>query len=91
MNFKEWWGYGAYKKLWSLIGGRKWTHIYRDFYHTIPYAVQFIWFNVGLWVGLNYGWRFAYIAWGIYTIGFIYGHFHWSSYKPGEGIGGYKK
>jgi len=68
-----------YKKLWTWIGGRPWTHIYRDFYHAVPYLIQFIWFNIGLWVGLNFGWKTAYLWWGIYTIGFIYGHFHWGT------------
>lgn len=81
-----------YKMLWSRMGGRKWTHIYRDFYHTVPYCVQFIWFNIGLWIGLNYGWKSAYVFWAIYTLGFIYGHFHWGKrWIAGEGIEGYSK
>ena len=77
MNWKRWLTYDPYKKLYSLIGGRPWTFIWRDLYHGAPYVIQLLWFNIGLWVGINFGWQFAYIIWGVYTFGFIEGHFHW--------------
>ena len=79
MNLKEWLKYGAYKKLWSLIGKRPWTYIWRDIYHQAEYVIQLLWFSVGVAVGVTCGWGLAYIIWGIYTIGFIFGHFHWGT------------
>jgi len=75
MNFWK----NPYKWLWSKIGGRPWTYIWRDIYHQAEYIIQLLWFSVGVVVGINFGWKLAYIFWGIYTIGFIFGHFHWGT------------
>lgn len=69
----------SYKWWWSRFGKRPWTFIWRDLYHSTPYVIQFLWFNIGLWIGLEVGWKFAYIFWAIYTLGFIEGHFHWGT------------
>lgn len=68
-----------YKWLWSRIGGRPWTYIWRDIYHQAEWLIQTLWFAAGVAVGLTLGWKLALVAWGIYTLGYINGHFHWGT------------
>jgi len=77
MNWKKWSGYGLYKKLWSVIGGRPWTYIWRDLYHTAPIVIQLLWFFIGVGVYLYAGWKAVVVFWLVYLFGFIEGHFHW--------------
>ncbi len=79
MNWKKWLGYNPYKKLWSLIGGRPWTYVWRDLWHQAEYIMQALWFFGGIAVGINFGWQVAGIAWAIYTLGYINGHFFWGT------------
>ena len=79
MDWKNWLGYGAYKKLWSLIGGRQWTYIWRDVYHLAPYAIQALWFFIGVAIFIWYGWLGVGVFWAIYTFGYIEGHFHFGT------------
>ena len=66
-----------YKMLWSKIGGRPWTYIWRDLWHHAEYLMQAIWLFTGVAIGVFFGWGWAGIAWGIYTLGYINGHFFW--------------
>jgi len=68
-----------YKMLWSRIGGRPWTYIWRGIYHTAPIVIQVLWFFIGLAIYLWGGWLGVGIFWAIYTFGFIEGHFHWGT------------
>lgn len=68
-----------YKMLWSKIGGRPWTYIWRDIYHQAEWLIQMMWFWIGAAVGIFFGWEIALIAMGIYTFGYINGHFHWGT------------
>ena len=76
-SWKKWSGYNLYKKLWSLVGGRPWTYIWRDIYHTAPIVIQVLWFFVGVAVYHLLGWWGVGVFWAIYAFGFIEGHFHW--------------
>ena len=67
----------AYKWLWSKIGGRPWTYIVRDVWH----KAQFVWIvglvAVGVALGHNFDWLEVLKIMGIFTVGFIFGHFFW--------------
>ena len=85
MNWKKWLSYNPYKKLWSLVGGRPWTFIWRDIYHTAPIVVALVWFIIGVTIYQWKGWLGVGIFWPIYILGFIGGHFHWGKkYIPGQ-------
>ena len=79
MNWKKWLGYNLYKKLWSPIGGRPWTYIWRDIYHEAEWLIQMIWLFIGIGIFYFLGW------WGVlgftlvYTFGYINGHLHWGT------------
>ena len=87
MDWKKWFKYSPYKKLWSLLGGRPWTYITRDLYH----KGEYIWL-VGLFTGgfllgrsglVSMKWYVILIT--SYTIGFIHGHFFWGTkYKENQ-------
>ena len=68
-----------YKELWSRIGGRPWTFIWRDIYHTVPIVIQVLWFFIGLMMYVWLGWLGVGIFWLIYVFGFLEGHFHWGT------------
>jgi len=68
-----------YQWLWSRIGGRPWTYIWRDIYHQAEWLIQLLWFAGGGAVGIFFDWKIALIAWGIYTFGYLNGHFHWGT------------
>ncbi len=77
MGFRKWLGYNPYKKLWSLIGGRPWTYITRDLWH----KAEFVWIigliAIGVWMGHNLNWLEVLKIVGVFTVGFIFGHFFW--------------
>lgn len=79
MDWKKWLGYNLYKKLWSLIGGRPWTYIFRDVWHEAEWVYQALWYAIGITVGIHFGWKIALIALGIYTFGYINGHLWWGT------------
>ena len=68
-----------YKWLWSHIGGRPWTYIWRDIYHEAEWLIQTVWFATGVAVGIYFSWKLALIMWAIYTYGYINGHFFWGT------------
>jgi len=85
MTWKDWLGYGIYKKLWSIIGGRPWTFISRDVWHKLEFFPI-----VGIAI-INYyasryipeGWYWVILA--SFTIGYICGHFFWGrQYVPNQ-------
>jgi hypothetical protein len=85
VDWNKWSGFGLYKKLWSLVGGRPWTYIYRDVWHRYEYVVQAQWFFFGLAVYHFLGWYGAMLFWIFYTLGYINGHFFWGRrYIPGQ-------
>lgn len=90
MNWKQWLSFDPYKKLWSLIGGRPWTFISRDIYHKVEYLVLVSLFTGGFFLGLSnlISWKWFLIIVGVYTVGFIHGHFFWGKEyvenQPGE-------
>jgi len=77
-----------YKWLWSHIGGRPWTYITRDLWH----KAEFVWIiglvAVGVAMGHHLEWLEVLKVMGIFTIGFVFGHFFWGSRyipnQPGE-------
>ena len=86
MNWKKWSGYNLYKKLWSLIGGRPWTYIWRDIYHLAPIVIQVLWFFIGVAIFIWLGWKGVLVFWCIYLFGYLEGHFHWGAkYIKGQG------
>ena len=95
MTWKEWLGYGIYKKLWSLIGKRPWTYIRRDFYHIAPILNIGFFFWAGVFFGLNYfkilawlfsnPWHFLIVSPIIWLIGGLQCHFFWGTkYIPDQ-------
>jgi len=68
-----------YKRLWSKIGGRPWTYIWRDIYHKAEYVIQLLWFFTGIAVYYYLGWVGVILFWIFYTYGYINGHFHWGT------------
>ncbi len=89
MNWKKWLGFNLYKKLWSLIGGRPWTYIYRDLWHRFEILMQAQWFWTAvlvLWLlDVNIPIHELLIVWAIYLFGFIMGHFFWGTdWIPGQ-------
>lgn len=92
MNLKKWLRYDLYKKLWSLVGGRPWTYIYRDIWHRYEIVVQTQWFFFGVlalyaaehWLYMPWG-RVCLIFWVVYFLGYLNGHFFWGRrYIPGQ-------
>lgn len=83
--FKQWLTFAPYKKLWSVIGGRPWTYIWRDIYHTAPVVIQCLWFFIGVGVYHFLGWWGVLAWWCIYLFGYLEGHFHWGTkHIPGQ-------
>ena len=82
--WKEFWA-NPYKFLWSRVGGRPWTFIIRDLWH----KAEFVWIigliAVGVWMGHNLDWMRVLEIMGIFTVGFIFGHFFWGrAYIPDQ-------
>ena len=69
----------AYKWLWTRLGGRPWTYIIRDVYHQAEWLTQVAWLVIGSAIGIYFGWVGVGIFIGIYTYGYINGHFHWGT------------
>jgi len=89
MNWKKWLGYDIYKKLWSIIGRRPWTFIYRDIWHRFEILMQLQWFWTAILVlhllGTDIPIKPILIGWVIYLFGFIMGHFFWGrKYIPDQ-------
>jgi len=72
-----------YKWLWSRIGGRQWTYIYRDVWHEYEILMQAQWFWTAILavylLGLSIPLEELLIGWGIYIFGYIMGHFFWGT------------
>ena len=89
MNWKKWLGYNAYKKLWSIIGGRPWTFIKRDAWHTYEILHIYFYLGAGFVLGLFYKeiilWLilhpYHFITAGIILniIGILWAHFYWGT------------
>ncbi len=76
-----------YRWLWTRIGGRPWTYIMRDVYHKAEYIWLVGLFTTGYAVGMSglVSWKWCLVVMGVYTIGYIHGHFFWGTeYKEGE-------
>ena len=77
--------------LWHWIGGRPWTWIYQDVWHKYEWFPQMQWAVTGIgfeclrqWLGWPWWTHFIWI--GIYTYGYINGHFFWGkNYIPNQG------
>ena len=74
-----------YKMLWSHTTGRPFTYMIRDLWH----KAEFVWIiglvAVGVWMGHNFDWIEVLKIMGIFTIGFIFGHFFWGrKYIPNQ-------
>lgn len=87
MNWKEWLKYGAYKKLWSLIGKRPWTWIYRDIWHKLEWFPQMQWLFTGILIYHFFGWFGVWFFCAVYAYGYINGHFFWGKkWQEGQGL-----
>lgn len=68
-----------YQWLWSRIGGRPWTYIVRDTWH----QYELFWIAaitaLGAYAGERWGFRLVLTWLGIFTIGYIFGHFFWGT------------
>lgn len=74
-----------YKLLWSHIGGRPWTYIIRDVYHSTEYLIILALILVGVLMGKHLSWSIVWLVMGIFTIGYIGGHLFWGQkYIPGQ-------
>jgi len=68
-----------YKWLWTHVGGRPWTYIWRDIYHQAEWIIQMLWLCIGAVIGIYFGWVGVAIFAGVYTYGYLNGHFHWGT------------
>ncbi len=68
-----------YKVLWSKIGGRPWTYIWRDIYHQAEFVIFALWFFIGIGVYIWLGFWGVMLFWIFFTYGYISGHFHWGT------------
>ena len=91
MSFwKKWLGFSIYKKLWSIIGKRPWTFLYRDVWHKLEWFAQMQWYATGalaqyVIVKFDFPWWSHFIVLALYTYGYINGHFFWGKkYIPGQ-------
>ena len=78
-----------YKRIYTVIGGRPWTFIYRDLWHKYEILMQAQWFWTAilvLWlVGVSIPVMAMLKFWAIYTLGYIMGHFFWGTpYKENQ-------
>lgn len=85
MRLREWLGYNLYKKLWSLVGGRPWTYIMRDFYQTFEFFIIMGFFSLGYFLRPYLNVREFMILVISGTIFFILGHVLWGTkHIPGQ-------
>lgn len=83
MNWKQWLGYDLYKKLWSLIGKRKWTFIMRDFAYLNPMLMFFLGIGIGIWLHSWLEWRDLVIGGACLLLS----HLFWGTkFKKGQGL-----
>jgi len=74
-----------YRRIWSTVGGRPWTYIYRDVWHRYEWVVQLEWAAIGAAVLYFHGWPGLGLFWAAYTWGYLNGHFFWGTrYKEGQ-------
>ena len=66
-----------YKMLWSRIGGRPWTFIFRDLYHKFEYFIYVGATSLGFYLARYVDEREFWVFVGVWTFGYIFGHFHW--------------
>ena len=75
-----------YRWLWTKIGGRKWTHIMRDFAYQSPLLLLFLAFGFGLWVRPYVDWDDLWKA----SLALLIGHVLWGAkWIKGQGKKGY--
>lgn len=79
MDWKKWLTFSPYKKLWSIIGQRPWTYIYRDIYREYEWFIQMQWMFTGILMYVYFGWFGVWFFTGAYTYGYINGHFFWGT------------
>lgn len=89
MNWKQWLTFNPYKKAWSLIGGRPWTFISRDFWNSAEIVMQALWFWTAILIlhllGVSIPVKTLLVGWAIYTYGYVNGHIFWGTdWKKGE-------
>jgi len=85
MTWKEWLGYGLYKKLWSLTTGRPFTFILRDIWHKFEWFWIIALISTGVWMGHHFAWVEVLKYLGVFTVGYIGGHLFWGKeYKPNQ-------
>lgn len=68
-----------YKWLYTRLGGKPWTDIWRDIWHQYEWFMQTLWFGTGLIVGIFFSWKLALVIWAVYTYGYLNGHFFWGT------------
>ena len=78
-----------YKILWSKVGGRPWTYVYRDLWHNVEILMQAQWFWTAILalhiLGVEIPIRELLWLWVIYILGYINGHFFWGrNYIPNQ-------
>ena len=82
MTFKQWLTYGIYKKLWSVVGQRKWTWIMRDFAYQNPLLVAMLFFGLGMLLRPHVDWD---DLWK-FLAGLLIAHVLWGAHWiPGQG------
>ena len=95
VDWSKWKTFGPYKKLWSLVGKRPWTYITRDIWHKLEYIaivvifiqaffIGYFWDEILLWA-VAHPVQAMFATLGIFTEGYIAGHFFWGrKYIPGQ-------
>ena len=87
MKLKKWLSFSLYKKLWSLIGGRPWTFVRRDWFHEFEIINIVFFVSIGFVSGIFfwdiYYWFVAHpyflilLVAGFYFVGVLQGYFYW--------------
>jgi len=68
-----------YKWIWSRIGGRPWTYIWRDIYHQAEFVIITLWLWTGILLGHFLGPKIALFFYIAYAYGYLGGHMHWGA------------
>ena len=86
--WKRFWSNPYKWGLWHWVGGRKWTHIMRDFAYQNPMLMFFIGLGLGIWLH-------AWLQPRDLIIGgscLLLAHLFWGTkWKKGQGLNGYQK